>query len=390
MCSDGNASNPDSRVGSGDWNHRVQKATASASVIHIDATNPETRTQSPLADCELLANIEGRGELVRATILIDSGAEVNLIKPDVAHKLVSLGAKMEPTTLGYYGVDGTTRHAHGTVVTYLRIARQGVPLQIKVEWLVDDFSGREQAILGWPTAKKSKLNEMLLDASAWTLWHTASELAPEEVELYEKTAYLDITDTPYVALTSSEPTLTSSEGEVEPDWGDNIALCRRAIEEEAEDHGELFSEQNQPVDRAELEPLEQRLGAQIATDASPGMRKDLVELGMKYAEVFDERLDPRGVEGVKDMIIELKDQADLESLTGYHHRKYSPAQTDFLVSKVRSLESNGLIVPTDSAIDSPVVIAKKSNGDFRLCIDYRKLNDITLRINYPMRISKRS
>jgi hypothetical protein len=106
----------------------VQKATASASVVCIDATKPDARTQSPLAECELLADIEGRGKQIKAMVLIDSGAEVNIMKPKIADQLVQLGAVVQPTTMGYYGVDGATRVARGIIAVYLRIARKGVQL----------------------------------------------------------------------------------------------------------------------------------------------------------------------------------------------------------------------------------------------------------------------
>src|SRR5437764_754283 len=43
-----------------------------------------------------------------------------------------------------------------------------------------------------------------------------------------------------------------------------------------------------------------------------------------------------------------------------------------------------MIRPSNSSYASPVLLVKKKNGDFRLVIDYRKLNAQTVRINYPM------
>ena len=39
----------------------------------------------------------------------------------------------------------------------------------------------------------------------------------------------------------------------------------------------------------------------------------------------------------------------------------------------------GLIRPSNSEWASPIVVVKKQNGDFRLCIDYRGLNKVTKR-----------
>ena len=44
----------------------------------------------------------------------------------------------------------------------------------------------------------------------------------------------------------------------------------------------------------------------------------------------------------------------------------------------------GLIRPSNLEWASPIVIVKKQNGDFRLCIDYRGLNKVTKRDLFPL------
>ena len=44
----------------------------------------------------------------------------------------------------------------------------------------------------------------------------------------------------------------------------------------------------------------------------------------------------------------------------------------------------GYIRPSESEYVSPIVLLKKKTGDFRMCIDFRKLNKITLKDNYPI------
>ncbi|GFS67126.1 hypothetical protein TNCV_1042311 [Trichonephila clavipes] len=46
--------------------------------------------------------------------------------------------------------------------------------------------------------------------------------------------------------------------------------------------------------------------------------------------------------------------------------------------------SEGIIEECESPYASPVVLIPKPNGTFRLCIDYRKLNEIDRRDTYPL------
>ncbi|XP_063586255.1 uncharacterized protein LOC134763618 [Penaeus indicus] len=56
----------------------------------------------------------------------------------------------------------------------------------------------------------------------------------------------------------------------------------------------------------------------------------------------------------------------------------------FLSSEVRRLQDQGLIRPSLSPWASPVVLVPKTGGPFRLCIDYRKVNAVTVPDSYPL------
>ncbi|CAD7001655.1 unnamed protein product [Ceratitis capitata] len=46
--------------------------------------------------------------------------------------------------------------------------------------------------------------------------------------------------------------------------------------------------------------------------------------------------------------------------------------------------AKGYIRPSESEFVSPIVLVKKKTGELRLCVDYRKLNKVTAKDNYPM------
>ncbi|KAL4126516.1 hypothetical protein QTP88_010738 [Uroleucon formosanum] len=51
---------------------------------------------------------------------------------------------------------------------------------------------------------------------------------------------------------------------------------------------------------------------------------------------------------------------------------------------VNDMETQGLVEPSTSPRAAPVVLTKKKDGTFRLCVDYRRLNDVTESDAYPM------
>lgn len=56
----------------------------------------------------------------------------------------------------------------------------------------------------------------------------------------------------------------------------------------------------------------------------------------------------------------------------------------FIKEEIQRLLKAGLIVPSNSQWTSPVVVVEKKNGKKRLCVDYRKLNNVTKKDCYPL------
>ena len=57
---------------------------------------------------------------------------------------------------------------------------------------------------------------------------------------------------------------------------------------------------------------------------------------------------------------------------------------DFVEKTIQELQDAGKIRPSDSAWASPVVLVRKKDGSMRLCIDYRRLNELTVKDAYPL------
>ncbi|GBN00699.1 Retrovirus-related Pol polyprotein from transposon 297 [Araneus ventricosus] len=51
---------------------------------------------------------------------------------------------------------------------------------------------------------------------------------------------------------------------------------------------------------------------------------------------------------------------------------------------VKEMVDNGIIEESSGPWASPIVLAKKKDGSIRFCVDYRKLNEITIKDSYPL------
>lgn len=66
--------------------------------------------------------------------------------------------------------------------------------------------------------------------------------------------------------------------------------------------------------------------------------------------------------------------------------RYTPTQKDEIERQIADMVARGVVQPSTSPYASPVLLVKKKDGGWRMCVDYRHLNAITVKNRYPLPI----
>ncbi|GJS24763.1 putative reverse transcriptase domain-containing protein [Tanacetum coccineum] len=64
--------------------------------------------------------------------------------------------------------------------------------------------------------------------------------------------------------------------------------------------------------------------------------------------------------------------------------RLAPSEMKELANQLQELSEKGFIRPSSSPWGAPVLFVKKKDGSFRMCIDYRELNKLTVKNRYPL------
>ncbi|GKE52511.1 putative reverse transcriptase domain-containing protein, partial [Tanacetum coccineum] len=119
----------------------------------------------------------------------------------------------------------------------------------------------------------------------------------------------------------------------------------------------------------------------VAEQESKEKRLEDVSVIQDFPELFPKDLPrllpPRQVEFRIDLI------PDAAPVARVPYR-LSPSEMKELSKQLQELSEKGFIRPSSSSWGARVLFVKKKDGSFRICIDYRELNKLTIKNRYPL------
>ena len=111
------------------------------------------------------------------------------------------------------------------------------------------------------------------------------------------------------------------------------------------------------------------------------MRLEDIPVVREFPDVFPDDISGLPPDREIDFQIELAPGTELISRAPY---RMAPAELKEFKVQMEEMVNKGFVRPSTSPWGAPVLFVKKKDGSMRLCIDYRELNKVTIRNQYPL------
>lgn len=121
-------------------------------------------------------------------------------------------------------------------------------------------------------------------------------------------------------------------------------------------------------------------GVRVAQDLTSAQTQQVHELLRNYSDIFATEERPIGECTFTEHTIETTTTHPIR--TGL--RPMPPAHKEIVREEVRKMLDANVIKPSKSPWSSAIVLVKKKDGSTRFCVDYRRLNEVTVKDVFPL------
>ncbi|KAF5470266.1 hypothetical protein F2P56_010790, partial [Juglans regia] len=120
----------------------------------------------------------------------------------------------------------------------------------------------------------------------------------------------------------------------------------------------------------------------VSVSRKGGVLEQIQNLLNQFDDVFGE---PQGLppNRTQDHAITLLPNTTPVSVRPYRYHYFQKEEIEKII---KELLSNGVIQPSQSPYSSPVLLVRKADGSWRMCVDYRALNKATVKDKFPIPI----
>ena len=311
-----------------------------------------------------------------ATALWDTGAEGDFVSWQFVERR-GLQHLMKPTQQRVKYADGSVRAARGELTLPVRLLTQGNGYDCPIRMIVADLQSRFDLVLGTPfcrahdpqpdwtrmtiTLPERKRNGEIIRRAA-----LRSVARPEGAE------GADIAGAALCQLTPKYMEYLWQSGQLHPDSAGCLNL--RQLQPEKPHRTASRTEAERKYDPPDEETQRcNELRARLFAD---------------FASVFPDKLpnvDPatNGLPTPGSVLHKIALHSGAQPYTR-PLRRMSTQELDELKKQLQEYLDSGRLRPSESPWGTNVIFAKKKDGTLRFCVDYRGLNDLTVRNSYPL------
>lgn len=104
-----------------------------------------------------------------------------------------------------------------------------------------------------------------------------------------------------------------------------------------------------------------------------GLQESIREILLEYQDLFTNNVKQSTTRAAQHTIILKRNE-----IIKQKPYKYSPEKREVIRQEIRKMLEAGVIRPSHSPYSSPIVLVQKKDGEPRFCVDYRKINNLTV------------